>query len=231
MVTIPTNNNGSGVFVTGTDTEVGKTVVSTGIITKLAASGCRVAGYKPVAAGCDEHGQNEDAQALLAASNVALEYANVNPYALPAAKAPHIAAEEIGEDIRLSVCVRHAQKLMATCDVVVAEGAGGWYVPLNEAASMADIAKQLQWPVVVVVGLRLGCLNHALLTVRAIQQDGLPVLGWVANHLQRDWPDAARNIATLRAEIDAPLIGVVPFQNNLSRQKTAECLHLERAKL
>lgn len=220
--------NTPGVFVTGTDTEVGKTVVSAGLLARFAKEGLQVAGYKPVAAGCDPDGKNDDAKALLMASNVPLEYAEVNPYALPAAKAPHLAAEEVGEKIELSTCVAGAQKLALKSDLVVAEGAGGWSVPLNSQDYMADIANALQWPVVLVVGLRLGCLSHALLTVAKIQQDGLPILGWVANHLSANWPDADKNIETLQQHLEAPLLGQVPFQKRLCPNQTAEHLLCKR---
>lgn len=204
------------VFVTGTDTEVGKTVVSRGLLQHYAKQGLTVAGYKPVAAGCDiATGFNDDAETLLQASTVDLDYSQVNPYALMSAKAPHIAAKEEGVALNVQGCMAGVQTLLKKTDRVIVEGAGGWQVPLNEHESLADVAKKLAWPVVIVVGMRLGCLNHAWLTARAIRADGLNVLGWVANCLEPNWPDCDENIEYLKnkfqAELNAPLLARISF--------------------
>lgn len=218
-----------GLFVTGTDTEVGKTVISTAVLAAWQQRGLTAAGYKPVAAGCDADGHNDDALALLAHSAAGLRYADVNPYALPAPKAPHLAAEEVGIELPLDGCVAGAlalQQRVPGLQRVLVEGAGGWRVPLTADDSLADVAKALQWPVLLVVGLRLGCLNHALLTAEAIQADGLPLAGWVANHVQPGWPDAESNIAYLNSAISAPLLGIVPHQKELTGEAVCKYLNL-----
>ncbi len=197
-------------FVTGTDTGVGKTLVSCALLHAFAAQGRRVAGFKPVAAGCGEDGRNDDAQALLAASSLPLRYEQVNPCCLHAAIAPHLAARLAGATIEFSPIVRAYRQLAGQVDVVVAEGAGGFLVPLNERQDGADLARALGLPVIMVVGMRLGCLNHALLTVRAIGESGLECAGWVANVVDAAMPALEENIDTLRSRIGAPLLGVLP---------------------
>jgi dethiobiotin synthetase len=198
-------------FVTGTDTEVGKTRISVGLIHKLIERGYKVAGMKPVASGCEltaEGLRNEDAVALMQASNVELPYDVVNPYAFKPAIAPHIAAEQIGVDIDVSSIQHHYQSIAQQADVVVVEGAGGWLVPLNNQLTIADLALKLDLEVVLVVGIRLGCINHALLSVAAIKQSGLVFRGWIANDLEAS-PQAEDMIKTLSSHIDEPCLGVV----------------------
>lgn len=215
------------VFITGTDTEVGKTLISTAWLHRLrTANNCRVAGFKPVSAGTDAAGHNEDAIAMLAESARGLTYDDINPVALPLAAAPELAAITAGRKVELQALYQAAQNLVAKVDCVVAEGAGGWRVPVNAHETLADLAKQLNWPVVLVVGLRLGCLNHALLTAEAIRADGLKILGWVANHLQPNWPDAEFNIACLQQRLDAPLLAEVPFMNVPQAAEVARFLHV-----
>ncbi len=197
-------------FVTGTDTGVGKTLVSCALLHALAARGRRVAGFKPIAAGCGEDGRNEDAVALLAASSLPLRYAQVNPYSLRAAIAPHLAAQFAGTRIELPPIVQAYRELAQQVDVVVAEGAGGFLVPLNERQDGADLAQALGLPVILVVGMRLGCLNHALLTVHAIAESGLECAGWVANVVDGAMPALEENIDALQSRIGAPLLGVLP---------------------
>ena len=201
------------IFVTGTDTEVGKTRISGALIKKLQQQGYRTAGMKPIASGCEWHEQqwqNEDALALIAQSDVFLPYAVVNPYAFEPAIAPHIAAEQGNVQIDLTVIDAHYQMIKRHSDAVVVEGAGGWLVPINQQQTMADIAKQLALPVVLVVDIKLGCINHALLTVASIEQHGLALAGWVANHRQEQ-TESRQMIDTLRARIKAPCLGVVPY--------------------
>jgi dethiobiotin synthetase len=202
-----------GVFVTGTDTDVGKTLFCTALLLRLGAAGIRAAACKPVSAGCRrEAGRlvNRDAELLAGAAPAGAALDIVNPVALEPAIAPHIAAAEAG--IRLA-----AQDLVAAChsaaqgaEFLVVEGAGGWRVPLGATESLADVAIGLRLPVVLVVGLRLGCLNHALLSAEAIRADGLRLAGWVANPLGSEMPRLEENIATLAERLGAPLLARLP---------------------
>lgn len=202
-----------GLFVTGTDTGVGKTLVAGAIIRALAGHGVRAAPFKPVAAGCEqtpEGPRNADAVDLLAASVLPLDYEAVNPVALDPAIAPHIAAAEVRRRIDVGALCAAAGRLASGAHCVVVEGAGGWYVPLGPSATMADLAAELGLPVVLVVGMRLGCLNHALLAAEAIPRSGLTLGGWIANQVDPDMARVEENIAALDARIEAPRLGVVP---------------------
>jgi len=201
-----------GLFVTGTDTGVGKTRVAVSLIHALRAQGLRVAAMKPVSAGSVPGELHEDVAALLRAANVAADMRDVNPYAFEPAIAPHIAAEQAGVRIDLAVIAAAYARLAAQADAVVIEGAGGWRVPLNEAENMADLAQCLGLPVVLVVGLRLGCLNHALLTAESIASRQLPWAGWVGNQIDPTMAQQAANIAALRARLPGPCLGIQPFQ-------------------
>lgn len=203
----------NGFFITGTDTGVGKTTVAAALLLRLGQAGRRVAGMKPVAAGCDRTAdgwRNDDALRLLAASNVPLHYDDVNPYPLPAAVAPHLAAAEAG--VRPTVAALHAtcKRLAARADCLIVEGAGGWLVPLNDGETLADLAVRLQLPVILVVGMRLGCLNHTLLTADAIARSGARLAGWVANGIDPAMERIADNIATLDARLAAPRLANLP---------------------
>ena len=198
-------------FVTGTDTGVGKTLVSCALVRAYAARGLRVAGFKPVAAGCDSDGLNDDAKALWAAGNVPLSYAEVNPCCLTQPVAPHLAAAAAGQRIELAHLVEAYRALATRVDRVIVEGAGGFRVPLNDTHDTADLARALNLGVILVVGMRLGCINHALLTCEAIAARGLTLAGWVANVRDADMPMLDENIAALRERIAAPLLGVIPF--------------------
>lgn len=202
-----------GVFVTGTDTEIGKTRISCGLLHGLARTGLRVAGMKPVASGADRTPdglRNEDALALQRAANVSLPYELVNPYAFEPPIAPHLAAAEANRPIDLPVLLSACNRICRQADVVVVEGVGGWEVPLSPRLALPALARALSLPVIMVVGMRLGCLNHAQLTARAIQADGLTLLGWVANQAQPGFPRARDNLETLRACLPVPLLGQVP---------------------
>ena len=201
----------TGFFVTGTDTGVGKTRVAVALIHALRAQGLRVAAMKPVAAGCVPGELNEDVAALLQAVNVAADVRDVNPYAFDEAVAPHIAAQQAGVEIELPVIAAAYARLAAAADVVVVEGAGGWRVPLNAREDMADLAQALGLPVVLVVGLRLGCLSHALLTAESIAHRHLPWAGWVGNTIDPAMAQAECNLAALRARMPAPCLGVQGF--------------------
>ena len=203
--------NARGLFVTGTDTGVGKTRVAVALIHALRAQGLRVAAMKPVSAGSEPGELNEDVTALLQAANVAADIRDVNPYAFDQPVAPHIAAAQAGVRIELAVITAAYSRLAAAADVVVVEGAGGWRVPLNEAKDMADLAQALGLPVVLVVGLRLGCINHALLTAESIARRQVPWAGWVGNHIDPAMACQAENLAALRARLPGPCLGVQVF--------------------
>jgi len=205
-----------GCFVTGTDTGVGKTLVSAGLLHALAVHHRRVVGMKPVAAGVVPWGDDwasEDAIALRAASTLAVPPALDNPVLLLDPLSPHIAAARAGVQIDIAAIVRSYQALAAQADAVVVEGAGGFHVPLNDTQTGADLAQALTLPVVLVVGLRLGCLNHALLTAEAIRARGLALAGWVANRVDPEMDAVDENIAFLRARLGAPLLADVPYQD------------------
>ncbi len=173
-------------FVTGTDTGVGKTLVSCALLHAFAAQGKRVAGFKPVAAGCDDDHHNEDAKRLRAASSVQATYGQINPYCFFRPIAPHLAARHAGVRIEFARILASYRELAGQADEVIVEGAGGFCVPLNDKQDSADLARELHLPVILVVGMRLGCLNHALLTTRAIAEYQLECAGWVANVLDED---------------------------------------------
>ncbi len=197
-------------FITGTDTGVGKTLISCALLHAFAARGKCVAGFKPVAAGCGEDEHNDDANALRAASSIPLTYGQVNPYCFRHANAPHIAARHSGVRIELARILTSYHELAGQADEVIVEGAGGFCVPLNDRQDSADLAREIDLPVIVVVGMRLGCINHALLTLRAIADCQLECSGWVANVLDEEMPALQENIEALRERIAAPLLGVVP---------------------
>lgn len=197
-------------FITGTDTGVGKTLISCALLHGFAAQGKRVAGFKPVAAGCDEDGHNDDAMALRAASTMQLTYGQVNPYCFMQAVAPHLAAQFVGVSVNLERIMESFSELNAQSDLVIVEGAGGFRVPLNAGQDSADLAQKLGLPVILVVGMRLGCLNHALLTAEAISVRGLMLAGWVANVVDENMTMLNENITALQQRIAAPLLGVVP---------------------
>ena len=206
-------------FITGTDTGVGKTHVSCALMRQLIAAGHRVVGMKPVASGGhDVAGQcvNADAQQLMATANVKVPYEWVNPYCFEAAIAPHIAALESGITITPDVILSAYQQLAAVADVVIVEGVGGWAVPINATQSMADIAARLKLPVIMVVGLRLGCLNHAILTAQSIQASSSTLVAWVANTLDVSMPALQANIDTLKCTLVVPLLGVMPGQSTIN---------------
>lgn len=203
----------SGFFITGTDTGVGKTAIAAGIVHRAAATGRRIAVMKPVASGCVWEPQglrNEDALALIKASGMDWAYARVNPYAFEPPIAPHIAAEKAGVEISRETINRIRGELLAEADFMVMEGVGGFRVPLAAGFDTVDLARDAGMPVVMVVGIRLGCINHALLTADAIAASGLELAGWVGNRLEEEMPVLEENIASLRAWLPAPCLGVVP---------------------
>ncbi len=200
------------IFVTGTDTDAGKTYISTALLQHFARQSLRVVGMKPVASGASEVDGvlcNSDVMQLRQASNVQAPMHLINPYCFAPAIAPHIAAQQAQVDIDLQHIAQAYQQLCSMSDVVIVEGAGGWLVPLNGQQTIADLAQTLNIPVLLVVRIRLGCINHALLSVQAIQYSGLKLLGWVANCMDPDMPVMQQNIDTLKHMIAAPCLAVV----------------------
>lgn len=215
----------SGYFVTGTDTGVGKTTVSCALLHGFARQGNTVVGMKPVAAG-RENGVWQDVVHLQQASNMIAPPSLVNPYALTAPIAPHIAAAQEGIRIELAVIRQAFDALQAQAEIVIVEGVGGFLVPLNDAQDTGDLAKLLGLPVILVVGMRLGCLNHALLSAHAIQAKGLTLAGWVANQLDQNTPCLAENIDALHTRLPCSLLGMLPYQPLASAQFFADLLKL-----
>jgi dethiobiotin synthetase len=214
-------------FVTGTDTGVGKTAVSCALLLAAAEAGLRTAAVKPVAAGCDENGRNDDALQLMACMTEALDYDQVNPVVLEAAVAPHIAAGMENKQVQASRLVGLCRGVMlGEADFVLIEGAGGWRVPLNRRETLADVAVQLQVGVILVVGMQLGCINHALLTAEAIHRDGLHLAGWVANQPGPRMACHEENLNTLREMLSAPLLGDVPCLNPWQANQMAKSLDI-----
>ena len=201
-----------GVFVTGTDTGIGKTFVSVALLNALRAAGVRAIGMKPVASGCirtPEGLRNDDAVALLAASYAQVPYDLVNPMAYEKPVSPHLAAAAENRPVELNAVAASHACLAARADMIVVEGVGGWMAPLSEALVAGDLAHAMRLPVILVVGLRLGCLNHALLSARAIIEDGAKLLGWVGSFIDPEMLEPEANVATLRQRLAAPCLGVI----------------------
>jgi len=203
-----------GFFVTGTDTEIGKTVIAAGVVHALAAKGRRVTAMKPVASGAEQTDaglRNEDALHLIAAANVEARYPEVNPYCFEPPIAPHLAAEEAGIRIRPEVILDAAVALAAHADALVVEGVGGWQVPLAPGFGIPDLARKLDLPVLLVVGLRLGCINQARLSAESILASGCNLFGWVGNVASAE-PMAREeaNVGTLKELLPVPCLGIVP---------------------
>ncbi|MGE3772253.1 MAG: dethiobiotin synthase [Gammaproteobacteria bacterium] len=221
-------------FVTGTDTGIGKSIVTAGLLRALAGRGLRVAGMKPIAAGASRVDGvliNEDAELLRACANLPLTRELVCPCLYEAPTAPHLAAAAVGETIDLARIAAAYATLRAQADVVLVEGIGGWALPLSETAMLADLPRRLGLPVLLVVGVRLGALNHGLLTARAIVDDGLPLAGWIANVLAPDYAWAEGTIETLAARVPAPLLARVPFRADPTPDTIAPFLAAAAARL
>lgn len=202
-----------GVFVTGTDTAVGKTIAACGMLAALARTGMNVCGFKPVAAGAESRVaglRNPDAELLMHFSSGDLDYDEVNPVLVEAAIAPHIALEQEGRCFEMQVVRRAFDSLAGRHDFVVVEGAGGWLVPLGGATDMAGLAGELDLPVVLVVGVRLGCINHSLLSAEAIEARGLKLAGWIANCMEPDMPALVENLNTLEKALPGPRLAALP---------------------
>ncbi|MCH6483865.1 dethiobiotin synthase [Pseudoxanthomonas sp. LH2527] len=217
-------------FVTGTDTGVGKTVASAALLHAFRARGLRAVGMKPVASGCvatPDGWRNDDALALQAASDPVPPYDDLNPYALPAPLAPEIAAREAGVDVQLGVLVSAFERLHPLADLVLVEGVGGWAAPLTATLDQRHLVQELRLPVVLVVGMRLGCINHARLSARAIQDDGARLVGWIANEVDPDMERRDENFALLSARLPVPCWGRLPYAPGASASAQARHLHLD----
>ena len=203
-----------GFFITGTDTEVGKTLVSGALILKLREQGKKAIGFKPVVAGTYQSTSgnilNEDVETLRIASKLAPGQLNLSPYILDMPVAPHLAAANKGIALDLNTMMQALSEIQKLSDCLVVEGAGGFLVPLNAVQDLGDLAQQIDLPIILVVGMKLGCINHALLTQEAIKARGLKMAGWIANSLLNEMPLLKENIATLQAKINAPFLGLIP---------------------
>ena len=218
-----------GFYVTGTDTGVGKTVVSAALLHALRARGLAAVGMKPVASGCEQTPEglrNEDALALQAASRPSHPYDLHNPYALPEPTAPELAARRAGVQVELGPIRRAYSRLGRGADIRVVEGVGGWMAPLTQGLEQAELARVLRLPVLLVVGVRLGCLSHARLSERAIRADRRPLLGWVGNIVDPDFADAGEYRALLERDLASPCLGWLPFDPAASAQTRAQGLNL-----
>jgi len=201
-------------FIAGTDTGVGKTHSTCALLYALRDMGLNACGMKPVASGCVETAEglrNDDALALQAASSAPMPYEWINPLALREPLSPHLAAARDGVEIRLATLRDAFERLSDIHDIVLVEGVGGWMVPLSRGLMASDIARQWQLPVILVVGVRLGCLNHALLSARAIATDGCRLVGWIGNLIDPEMAAVEDNLATLRQLLPAPCLGVLPY--------------------
>jgi dethiobiotin synthetase len=220
----------AGLFVTGTDTGIGKTWAALGLIAAFRERGFVTVGMKPIASGCEPTGQgprNADAVLLQQLSSVRLPYDWVNPYALAAPIAPHIAAAEAGIFIELDPILTAFGRLRAEAERIIVEGVGGWKAPLNGRETVADLAKALALPVILVVGIRLGCLNHALLARESIERQGMPLAGWIANSIDPGCARAQENVAALYERMGAPLLGVIPHLPALDAIAIARALQID----
>lgn len=218
-------------FIAGTDTDVGKTTIAAGLLHAAKLNGLATLGAKPVASGCEvtpKGLRNADALALMDESSIKLKYEEVNPFAFEPAIAPHLAAREAGVVLDVQSLLGPMRDILARdADFTLIEGAGGWRVPLSDRANLSDLAMALQLPVILVVGVRLGCINHALLTAEAIAQDGLQLAGWVANIIDAKTSRLEENLATLAERLPAPCLGRVPKLKLVSPETVAAHLELD----
>ncbi|WP_213878563.1 dethiobiotin synthase [Pseudomonas sp. dw_358] len=221
----------AGYFIAGTDTDVGKTTIAAGLLHAARLSGLSTLAGKPVASGCEvtvDGLRNSDALALMAQSSIVLPYEQINPLAFEPAIAPHLAARETGVVLSVDRLLAPMQALLAKqADFTLIEGAGGWRVPLSGRASLSDLAIALGLPVILVVGVRLGCINHALLSAEAIARDGLPLAGWVANVIDGKTSRLEENLATLAECLPAPCLGRVPRMKVPSAEAVAAHLQID----
>ena len=214
-------------FVTGTDTGIGKTIVSCALLSAYSARGNAVIGMKPVVTGrvC---GEWADVKAIVAASSIAAPREWVNPYAFIPPISPHLAAKQAGMEIDIEIIRQAYCNLQKISDVVVVEGVGGIMAPLNDRNDVADMAYALDLPIILVVGMRLGCLNHALITEKVIQATGLKLAGWVANQIDPQMNSFDENLHTLKERLNCPLLGVLPFERNVSTKNFSTLLDITK---
>ncbi len=215
----------NGYFITGTDTDVGKTLVSCALLHAFAARGKTTVGMKPVAAGC-ENGKWMDVELLVAASTVTAPRKWINPYALIPPVAPHIAAKQSGVEIDIAIILQACRELQNVAEIVIVEGIGGFLVPLSRHYGGGDMALVLGFPVILVVGMRLGCLNHALLTAQAVRATGLQLAGWIANQIDPQMIEFEENVRALEQRLACPLLGVLPFEQDATTQKFSALLDI-----
>lgn len=218
-------------FIAGTDTDVGKTTVAAGLLQAAQQNGLSTLGAKPVASGCEMTAKglrNADALALIAQSSIRLPYEQINPFAFEPAIAPHLAARELGVELSVQGLLAPMREILAQgADFTLIEGAGGWRVPLSHHANLSDLAVALKLPVILVVGVRLGCINHALLSAEAIARDGLQLAGWVANIIDARTSRLEENLASLAERLPAPCLGRVPRLKPATAEAVAEYLQLD----
>lgn len=222
---------GKKYFITGTDTDAGKTLCTAGLLAAAKAQGLTTLGLKPIASGCeqtDEGLRNSDALALMEQTTIDIDYDQINPITFEPAIAPHIAALQQNRALSADRIVGQVRGTLMTkrADLVCVEGAGGWRVPLNPREHLSLVPKELNLPVILVVGMKLGCINHALLTVEAIERDGLQLAGWIANRTDPNMSVYQENLQTLQTLIHAPLLGEVPYLNDTAASNVAQYLTL-----
>ena len=217
-------------FITGTNTEIGKTWMTATLLTGLKEAGYSTLGLKPIASGCESTKdglRNEDALCLQTHSTVSLPYQLINPFSFEAPAAPHLLAQKENVDLSVEQLLQRCNTALSeSVDYLLVEGVGGWQVPLNNHEMLGDFAMALGFPVILVVGMTLGCLNHALLTVESIRQTQLPIAGWIANRVDKDMLFFDENLQTLKDRIHAPCLGVVPYQESFDPSAMAKNLNL-----
>lgn len=217
-------------FIAGTDTGIGKTTAACALLTRAKQQGLSTLGLKPIAAGCEQTAEgwrNSDALALQGCSTLKISYQEVNPIVLPEPLSPHLAAKAAGKRLTINQVSGYVRAAMShRPQLLLVEGAGGWRVPISDRELLSALPKTLTLPVVLVVGLRLGCLNHAFLTAEAIAKDGLRLAGWIGNHIQPDMLALDDNIATLKQWLAAPCLGILPYQETPNYEQLAEYVDL-----
>ncbi|MBV9576814.1 MAG: dethiobiotin synthase [Gammaproteobacteria bacterium] len=205
-------------FIAGTDTNIGKTYISVGLLKAFHQRGLSTIGMKPLASGCQQIQNklyNDDALLLQKTASISLDYEKINPFLFAEFAAPHLAAKKVGRLLNVEQLITQSHfALNHSADIHLIEGIGGWYVPLNQQETMADFVKHQQFAVILVIGIRLGCLNHGILTYKAMQQDKINLIGWIANCIEDDMPFCEENISTLEHWIAAPLLGTVKYNEN-----------------
>lgn len=217
----------AGYFITGTDTGIGKTYATVALMRWFRRSGVSVIGMKPVASGCffeDGELRNEDALLLQENASVRAPYSKLNVYVFEPPVSPHIAARKSGQVVGIEPIVKKCRSLEGLADRVLVEGVGGWEVPINDGERVSDLAKALELPVILVVGMRLGCLNHAILTSRAIIGSGVPFSGWIGNCVNQSFSFLEENLQTLRTQLPVPCLGVIPYGGKFEPDADGEAL-------